>query len=226
MESTTGAVKPSRTLMGMPAPRELVDKMRRHRVQKRLDVLIAAAKEAPNAKGEQKDVNEAIKWLGKNLAIMDDAEKADALYVLKIVARFGAMYVDPVEAGYAMMSVGAEEAERITFGLTMARALNNGIKTTMSERIPLYYTLLAATLGDEKSIRMVLFWADMAKEAAPESHVSQIYGEVPQKAARIAFSYPEIVNKLYEERARILMETPSYEEIIAGLKEKKNEKAA
>jgi len=131
-----------------------------------------------------------------------------------------------VEAGYAMMSVGAEEAERITFGLTMARALNNGIKTTMSERIPLYYTLLAATLGDERSIRMVLFWADMAKEAAPGSHVSQIYGEVPQKAARIAFSYPEIVNKLYEERARILMETPSYEEIIAGLKEKKNEKAA
>ena len=220
MESTTGTIKPAKTLLGMPAPKGLVDKMRKYRVERNIDVLIAAARQEPVTKEGQEEVNKAIKWIRKNADMMSDAEKAEALHILKIVAKFGAMYVDPVEAGFAMIAVGAMEAEGSAFGLTMARALNNSIKTNMSERIPLYYTLLAATLGDEKSIRMVLFWADMTKEAAKGSHVSHIYGGVPEKAAKIAFSYPEIVNKLYGERARIMAETPSYEETIAELKGK------
>lgn len=173
-------------------------------MQRHMEILKNAALRAPTGDSQVAAMNDAIKWVRKNLALMDDMSKTEAFAAILYLA--GRMETDPVEAGLVIKMLYGRNKEGAHKVLTTFRGkLDNALKMEwlfVPEKMEAskHFALLCAALGDTNCLRMVMFWADQALDADERTRegrkVAGNLADVPTKAVRIAIAYRETVMRL------------------------------
>lgn len=200
-----------KTLLRMPVPPELALAAAKGRKESTIRGYVSILRDAtirrPTWDSQVQVMNEAIKWVRKNHALMDDLSKTEALVAIMCLAGF--QETDPVEAGLAIRLLYGTDRQGLENVLLRFKARTEGammmeIDLNLDKMVASkHFGLLCAAMGDTNSIRMVMFWADQALDAderTPEGRkIAGNLADVPAKAVLLAMAYREAVKRLTSE---------------------------
>ena len=204
-------------------PKELALAAAKGRVESTIRGYVSILRDAtirfPTNDSQAQVMNDAIRWVRKNHALMDDLFQTEALAALLYLAGF--KETDPVEAGLAIKLLYGTDTEGLRGVLSSFRHKLEGAMTTEwllnldKMAASKHFGLLCAAMGDINSIRMVMFWADQALDAderTPEGRkIADDLADVPTKAVLLAIAYREAVKRLSDELEKLRAEGTTVE---------------
>lgn len=224
---------------------------RRLEVGEKIRLIEGAAADPPKTDEEKRVVNGAVSWVGRNYYMMRRKERNEALWAVAHIAIMGPTYVDPVEAGATMRALGigqnwiANFGRRVIYAIRTDDELDGGPLTVSyyckmgltfnvkvaclwdaKKPIGTYYELLGAALGDRVSLRFALFHAERAREADGNTErgklIKWIYGGILPHMEKLERYQSALIGELRAEQEKVRAAVPSYEQVVAELKAKKD----
>lgn len=202
-------------------PKELALAAAKGRVESTIRGYVSILRDArfPTNDSQAQVMNDAIKWVRKNHAIMDSMSQAEALASIMCLAR--SQETDPVEAGLAIKLLYGTDTEGLRgvlskFRHTLEEAMTTEWLLNLDKMVASkHFGLLCAAMGDTNAMRMVMFWADQALDAderTPDGRkVADNLADVPTKAVRINLAYREAVNRMGGELGKLRAEGTTVE---------------